>query len=46
MLLVLDEAAIAPDLRWEESLPGEAFPHVYAAIPVDAVLAVEEIVAG
>ena len=46
VLLVLDEAAIAPDLRWEESLPGEAFPHVYGAIPVDAVLSVEEIVAG
>ena len=46
VLLVLDEAAIAADLRWEESLPGQPFPHVYAAIPVAAVLAVEEIVAG
>ena len=43
VLLVLDEAAIAPDLRWEEGLPGERFPHVYAPIPVTAVLAVEEI---
>jgi uncharacterized protein (DUF952 family) len=43
VLVTLDEAAIAPDLRWEEGLPGERFPHVYAAIPVTAVLAVEEI---
>jgi len=43
VLVALDEAAIAPDLRWEEGLPGERFPHVYAAIPVTAVLAVEEI---
>jgi uncharacterized protein (DUF952 family) len=43
VLLVLDEAAIASDLRWEESLPGERFPHVYAAIPLTAVVAVEEI---
>ena len=45
VLLVLDEAAIAADLRWEESLPGESFPHVYAPVPVSAVLSVEEIVA-
>jgi uncharacterized protein (DUF952 family) len=39
--LVLDPDAIAPDLRWEESHPGERFPHVYAPIPVTAVVAVE-----
>jgi uncharacterized protein (DUF952 family) len=43
VLLALDAAAIAPDLRWEEALAGEPFPHVYAAIPVTAVVAVEEI---
>jgi uncharacterized protein (DUF952 family) len=41
--LVLDPAAIAADLRWEESHPGERFPHVYAPIPTAAVVAVEEI---
>jgi uncharacterized protein (DUF952 family) len=39
--LVLDAAAVAPWLRWEESRPGERFPHVYAPIPVGAVLSVE-----
>lgn len=44
VLLVLDEAAIAGDLRWEESLPGQPpFPHVYAPIPVASVTSVEEI---
>jgi uncharacterized protein (DUF952 family) len=43
VLLVLDETAIAPDLRWEEGRPGERFPHVYAAIPIGAVVTVEEI---
>jgi uncharacterized protein (DUF952 family) len=45
VLLTLDEAAIAGDLRWEEGLPGEDFPHVYAPIPVATVVAVEEITA-
>ena len=43
LVLVLDPDAIAPDLRWEESHPGEAFPHVYAPIPVEAVVAVEAV---
>lgn len=43
VLLALDPAAIAADLRWEESLPGERFPHVYAAIPIAAVVRVEEL---
>jgi uncharacterized protein (DUF952 family) len=43
-LLTLDAAAVASDLRWEEIVPGEPpFPHVYASIPVDAVVAVEQI---
>jgi uncharacterized protein (DUF952 family) len=43
-LLVLDPDA-AGDLRWEESRPGEAFPHVYGPIPTAAVIAVEEVTA-
>jgi uncharacterized protein (DUF952 family) len=43
VLLTLDAAAVASDLRWEEGLPGERFPHVYAAIPIGAVAAVEDI---
>lgn len=44
VLLTLDATAIAGALRWEQSLPGEpSFPHVYAPIPVEAVVAVEQI---
>jgi uncharacterized protein (DUF952 family) len=43
-LLVLDPDAVG-DLRWEESRPGEAFPHVYGPIPTAAVVAVEEVTA-
>jgi uncharacterized protein (DUF952 family) len=41
--LVLDRGAIAAELRWEDSRPGERFPHVYAPIPVTAVVAVERL---
>ena len=43
VLLVLDADAIAADLRWDESYPGERFPHVYTPIPVAAVVAVEQV---
>lgn len=43
LVLVLDADAVAADLRWEESHPGEHFPHVYAPIATTAVLAVEEV---
>ena len=31
---------VDPDVRWEESRPGETYPHVYRAIAVDEVLEV------
>jgi uncharacterized protein (DUF952 family) len=42
--LVLDPGAIDADLRWDESHPGECFPHVHAPIPVAAVVAVEDVI--
>jgi uncharacterized protein (DUF952 family) len=45
VLLVLDTAALGDALRWDESRPGETFPHVYAPIPVGAVAAVERVTA-
>ncbi|HEX6420601.1 MAG TPA: DUF952 domain-containing protein [Acidimicrobiales bacterium] len=41
--LVVDPVAVAADLRWAESHPGERFPHVHAPIPVAAVVAAEEV---
>ena len=43
LTLQLDADAIEADLRWEESQPGERFPHVYAPIPVSAVVDVDEV---
>lgn len=38
LLLELDPAAVAGDLRWEESRPGERFPHLYRPLrPADVV---------
>ncbi len=36
LLLELDVEAVASDLRWEESRPGEVFPHLYRPLrPTD-----------
>ncbi len=43
VVLVLDTAALGDALRWDESHPGELFPHVYAPIPVGSVTAVEPV---
>jgi GNAT superfamily N-acetyltransferase len=38
-LLVVDVDRTPAELRWEESRPGEHFPHVYGPVPIIAVLA-------
>lgn len=37
VLLRLDEARLGDDLLWEESRPGERYPHLYRAIALDEV---------
>ena len=37
VLLRLEPAGLGDALRWEESRPGEAFPHVYRGIGLDEV---------
>lgn len=41
--LVLDVERLGDALRWDESRPGEHFPHVHGPIPLAAVLAVEQV---
>lgn len=45
--LVLDLPSLGSlggvELRWEESRPGERYPHVYGPLPVGAVVAVEQL---
>jgi uncharacterized protein (DUF952 family) len=38
VLLRLDPVAVEDALRWEESRPGEVFPHVYRALRLDDVV--------
>lgn len=38
-VLTLRVADIGPEVRWEESHPGEWFPHVYGPITMTAVVA-------
>lgn len=38
MLVAVDGAALGSSLKWEPSRGGELFPHLYAALPVKAVL--------
>ena len=37
MLVALDEERLGDDLRWEPSRGGDAFPHLYAPLRLDAV---------
>ena len=37
VLLRLDADRLGEDLRWEESRPGEPYPHLYRAIALDEV---------
>jgi uncharacterized protein (DUF952 family) len=37
ILVAVDTAALGKDLRWEASRGGDLFPHLYAALPLQAV---------
>jgi len=43
MLATVDLAALGDAIRWEESRGGALFPHLYGALPMSAVIAVEPI---
>ncbi|MBM2617554.1 DUF952 domain-containing protein [Actinoplanes sp. LDG1-06] len=46
LLLVIDESRLPVPITWEQGDPplpdGSPFPHLYAALPLDAVTAVHE----
>jgi uncharacterized protein (DUF952 family) len=46
ILLVIDEARLPVPVTWEQGDPPapdrQEFPHLYAALPIDAVVAVHE----
>jgi uncharacterized protein (DUF952 family) len=40
VLLAVDPARLAAELRYEESEPGQRFPHLYGPLNLDAVVGV------
>ncbi|MFC0003716.1 DUF952 domain-containing protein [Micromonospora siamensis] len=42
-LLTVDPARLGAALRWEASRGGALFPHLYGDLPVDAVVAAEDL---
>ena len=41
LLLVIDPDRVGPEIRWEEAKNGEAYPHIYGPLNIDAVTAVK-----
>lgn len=46
MLLAVDPSVLEPALKWEPSRGGALFPHLYAPLPVSAVVAAAELPVG
>jgi uncharacterized protein (DUF952 family) len=46
MLLTVDGDALGENLWWEPSRGGQLFPHLYAALPVSAVLRADPLPLG
>ena len=46
VLVAVDGAALGPDLRHEASRGGDLFPHLYAPLPLGAVLSVRPLPLG
>jgi len=46
VLLTVDGDALGEDLWWEPSRGGQLFPHLYAALPVPAVLRADPLPLG
>ena len=46
VLLAVDSAQLGSELRWEPSRGGALFPHLYAPLPVAAVIRASELPLG
>lgn len=41
LLLVIEPERVGPEIRYEEAKNGEAYPHIYGPLNLDAVVAVK-----
>lgn len=46
VLVAADPARLGSALRWEPSRRGELLPHLYGALPIEAVLSVRDLPLG
>ncbi|MFC3711522.1 DUF952 domain-containing protein [Sphingoaurantiacus capsulatus] len=46
LLLTIEMAGFGEALKWEPSRGGALFPHLYAPLPLDAVIAMRELPLG
>lgn len=46
LLIAIDAERLGPDLRYEPSRGGDLFPHLYAPLPLSAVLWVKPLPVG
>jgi uncharacterized protein (DUF952 family) len=46
MLIAVDPGLLGDALRWEPSRAGALFPHLYGALPLEAVLSVDDLPLG
>jgi uncharacterized protein (DUF952 family) len=46
LLLAVDALSLGDALRWEAASSGETYPHLYAALPISAVLEVVSLSLG
>lgn len=46
VLAAIDPAKLGERVRWEPSRGGQLFPHLYAALPLDAVVWVKDLPLG
>jgi uncharacterized protein (DUF952 family) len=46
VLVAADPALLGAALRWEPSRGGALFPHLYGALPIEAVLRVDDLPLG
>ena len=46
VLVSVSGKALGDDLRWEVSRGGDLFPHLYAELPMSAVIAVQDLPLG